>query len=88
MATLSLDDYTATSVWTDVVSTLGALASVEALIQCVSQDEVQIVFGGVSAPTNKSGVVLKRLDSVQFNAANVWVKNFDADGGLLSVTTL
>lgn len=85
----SLNDYAVTSTWTDVVATLAGMASVDTLIQNVDKHDVQVVSGGASAPTNKTGVILGYKESVQVNAANVWVRKVGSDqSGRISVTTL
>ena len=81
------NDFAVTGAWTDLVATIAAAASTDTLIQNLDTDEVQIVAGGASAPTGKSGVVLREGESVTLNAANLWLR---ARGGAatVSVTTL
>lgn len=87
MATATLTDYTVTTTWTDVIATLAAAASVDALYQNTGSGPVRIVFGGASAPASTvTGLILGAQDSVQGNAAKVWVRA--ADGGTLSVATI
>ena len=88
MASVTLNDYAVTKAWTDLLATVTGAASVDAVFQCVSDDLVQVVAGGVAAPTGKTGVVLARFDSLQLNTDHLWVKTFDAAGAVLSVTTL
>ena len=86
MATATQNDYSVTGSWTNLVATIGAAASVDCVIQNVSTDPVQVVFGGASAPTGKTGIVLANIDSVQGNAAQIWVRS--AGAAKVSVTTL
>ena len=88
MASETLNDYAVTNQWTDLLATLTSAASVDTAYQCVSRDRVQMVAGGASAPTGKTGIILAELDSVQLNCANLWVKNFDGNGAVISVTKL
>lgn len=81
----TLNDYAVTNQWTNIVDTIAGAASIDVVLQCTSPDLVQVVQGGASAPTGKTGVVLQRFDSVQVNSANIWVKNFDGNGATLSV---
>lgn len=74
MATAHLADFTATQDWTDLVATIGAAASVDVLLQNTSKSPVQIVAGGASEPTTSSGTILTQLESLQLNAANIWVR--------------
>lgn len=78
MATLHLADYTATDEWTNLVATLGATANADVVLQNTGKRAVQIVFGGDSAPTTTSGIILAQIDSVQGNAAKIWVRLLDA----------
>ena len=86
MATATQNDFTVSGSWTDLVATIGAAASADCVIQNVSDGIVQVVFGGASAPTGKTGIVLDEWDSVQGNAANIWVRS--AGPSKVSVTTL
>lgn len=86
MATAHLADYTVTQVWTNLAATVTGAASVEALFQNIGSTPVQIAFGGASAPTTSSGIMLGTMDSVQGNAAQVWVRGIQ--GGVLSVATV
>lgn len=81
-------DFDVTNEWQDLAATITNAASAATLFQCVSQDTVQVVAGGASAPSGKTGIVLRYLDSVELNNANIWVRNFDGDGATLSVTVL
>lgn len=87
MATATQNDYKVTTAWTDLVATIGAAASVNTLIQNLDPDEVQVVFGGASAPSGKTGVILREGDSVQGTAANIWVKG-RYKAATVGVTTL
>ena len=81
-------DFAITNQWQNITAALTAAASVDAVYQCVSQDTIQIVKGGATAPTGKTGLLLDFKDSVQLNDANVWVRCFDGDGATVSVTVL
>lgn len=85
MATASQADYSVTNEWTDIVATIGAAASVDVLLQCVSADRVSVVFGGAQPAADKFGIMLGHLDSVQGNAAAIWVRSYDPTA-TLSVT--
>ena len=89
MATASQADFPVTGTWADVVATVTAAASVDAVYQNVGNDVVQVFFGGGSAPTSGSGIYLYQGDSVQGNAANVWARTpVGSDASALSVTVL
>lgn len=90
MTTATLNDYPVTTSWTDVVATVTGAASVDAVFQNVGRTPVAVVFGGGSAPTSKTGIVLAPFDSVQGNAANVWARTIEGSGGQssLSVATV
>lgn len=78
MATATQNDFAVTRTWQDVAATLTAIASVDAVIQNIGQNVIQVVHGGASAPAaGKSGLFLDYMDSVQGNAANVWVRCVD-----------
>lgn len=87
MATASLSDYKPTGSWADLVATIAAAASVDVVIQNVGNNEIQVVFGGASAPTGKSGIILWQGDSVQGNAANIWLRA-ENGFGIVSVATV
>lgn len=74
MATSTLGNLTTTAAWQDITATYGTAASANVLIQNADSEVVQIVFGGASAPSGKSGITLDTYDSVQGNAANIWVR--------------
>lgn len=78
MATATQNDFTVTTTWQDVAATLTGLQSADAVLQNVGDAAVDIVLGGASAPTNKTGIRLYPLDSLQANAANVWARCPDA----------
>ena len=78
MASATQADFAATSAWQNLVASNGATASVDVLLQNKGIDPVQVVFGG-SAPTSRdAGLFLNRFDSVQGNAAAIWLR---AEGG-------
>ena len=88
MTTATQNDFAVTAAWQNVVVTIGAIASVDTLIQNLSPNPVWVVSqasGG--APTSKTGVVLSQYDSVSVNAAQVWVKT-PSPGATISVVTL
>lgn len=87
MATASQADFQCTGTWQDVVATITAAASVDAVYQCADVGGIQVVFGGGTAPTTANGIFLAYLDSVQGNAANVWARALDGNGAL-TVTVL
>jgi hypothetical protein len=84
MATASQADITATPEWVDATAANAALAGADVLIQNVGRDVVNVVFAGASAPTDKSGIALGPRDSVQGNAANIWIRG----GGTVSVALI
>lgn len=85
----TLDDHAVTSTWVDIVDTLSSVASTDTLIQNVDKSDVFVVAGGASAPTNKTGVILGYKESIQVNAANVWVRKVgSSQSGRIGVTTL
>lgn len=88
MATTTLADLDLEPNWEDVIATHAAASLVDTLIQNVGSGTVAVVAGGAAAPDGKSGTILAPLDSVQVNAANVWVKSLEASGGRISVTTV
>lgn len=82
MATASQDLITVTGAWTDIVAGNAALASVDVLIQNLDDDTVDVV--AAAAAPGKGPVRLDTLDSVQVNAANIWVRG----SGHISATVL
>lgn len=70
--------------WTDIAAANANLASADILIQNLDDDFVDVVWGGASAPTTAGPVRLDTGDSVQGNAANVWVRG----SGTISATVL
>lgn len=78
MATATLSDIHVTETWVNIVAANASLANADVCIQNISafkDDEVYVVFGGVSAPTSSTtGATLKRLHSVTGNAAAIWVR--------------
>lgn len=87
MATAGQSDFQCTGSWADIGATIAAVISTDTVIQCLDLGGVQVVFGGGTAPTGKSGVILSHLDSMQGNAANIWVRALDGSGAV-SVTTI
>ena len=84
MATETLGNLTVTAAWQDVTATYASAASVGVLIQNLDDDYVDVVFGGASVPSGKSGVRLDTLDSIEGNAANIWVRG----DGTVSINTI
>lgn len=78
MATVTLNDYAVTGAWTNLAATLTAAASVNVVVQNISTGIVQVFFGGASAPTG-SGFQLAPSDSIQGNAAQIWVRGPDGN---------
>ena len=85
MATNTLADIDLESAWEDLVATHAAAASVEVRIQNVGGGPVAVVAGGAAAPNGKTGALLAPTDSVQVNAANVWMRA-TGSAGRVSVT--
>ena len=77
MATATQADYTATATWTDLVATIGGAASVDLVLQNKGDSIVQIVFGGSQPTDEDGGLYLARYDSVQGNAAAIWLRGMD-----------
>ncbi len=73
-----------TGSWSDLVASNVALASVNILIQNLDNDFVDVVFGGAAAPTSEGPIRLDTFDSVQGDAANVWVRG----SGTISATVV
>lgn len=71
--------------WQDISALIPATASVSCLIQCVTDDMLEIVFGGASAPVGKAGLVLGFRDSVTDTSANRWVRAVGDGAAQLSV---
>lgn len=84
MATETLGNLTVTTAWVDVIATYATAASVDVSIQNLDDELVDVVFGGASAPTTMTGTKLQPLDSVQGNAAHIWIRG----DGTVSVTKL
>lgn len=82
--TASQPRITVTEDWTDIVAGNGSLASTDIVIQNLDDDTVDVFFGGGSKPSGGGPVRLDTLDSVQGNAANVWVRG----SGNISATVL
>lgn len=68
--------------WQDLTALLPASAGVSCLIQVVTDDLVEIVFGGASAPSGKSGLILGFRDSVTDTSGNRWVRAVDGSAQL------
>lgn len=87
MATSTLADQALTTAWVDLTVALPTLASADATYQNQGGEPVAVVFGGGSAPTGKSGIVLGPREIVSGNAVNVWARCLGASANL-SVTLL
>ena len=74
--TATLNDLAVTNIWQDIVSTEPSVANTDTLVQVVSSDIIQIVFGGGGSPTGKTGVLLRKEDSIKGNAPSIWVRSF------------
>lgn len=85
MAHNTLTDVPLTGNWVDLVASHAGLANVAAEIQAVGNGAVAIVWGGVAAPSGKSGRMLRAGEVATGVAANVWAKAIGA-GGAVSVT--
>lgn len=77
MATATQADVTATSTWQNLVALNGATASVDLVIQNKGDSAVQVVFGGSQPTDEDGGLYLERYDSVQGNAAAIWLRALD-----------
>lgn len=86
MATATQADYTVTTSWTNLVGTIGATASVDVLLQNKGDGMVQVVFGGAQPTDQDAGLYLKQHDSVQGNAAAIWLRTANGTDKLGVVT--
>lgn len=78
MATATQNDFPATSDWGELTASITAAANVNCVIQNLDTGgTIDVVFGGASPPTGKTGVRLWPGDSVQGNAAQIWVRGND-----------
>lgn len=87
MASATQADVSATSTWVDLVTLNGSTASVDVLIQNKGDSMVQVVFGGAQPTDEDGGLYLGRYDSVQGNAAAIWLRSLDGSDAV-SVTLL
>ena len=90
MATVTLGNYDATADWVDLVAESGfsTMNAVDSVVQNFGSGSVCVWPAGGSAPTpDLGGIILAPFDSVQLNAANIWVKAMDGSA-LISGTTL
>ena len=85
MAHATLADVSLTGEWIDLTATHAGLVSTAAEIQAAGNGAIAIVWGGASAPTNKSGRVLRAGEVATGSAANVWAKAL-GHSGVASVT--
>lgn len=93
MATASQNTITVTGAWKDIAAEVVALSGVDVLIQNLDDDAIDVVAGGATAPSGKGPIRLDTLDSVQVNAANIWVRGTVLTtavrgAGLISATVL
>jgi hypothetical protein len=86
MSTTTQNDLDVTTEWADIVATFPAVAAADTLLQNLGEDDVQVVFGGASAPTGKSGVQLDFRDTLTGNSPHIWVRC--SFGSSISVTVL
>jgi hypothetical protein len=76
-ATLTHPDYDVTPSFTNIVTTIGAIASTNVLIQNIGLNDIAIVVrASGSAPTDADGIILRPREGYEFNGAQVWVKCF------------
>ena len=87
MATATQADYTVTTSWTNLVATIGAAGSVDVLLQNKGDGDVRVYWGGAEPTDEDGGVVLETFDSMQGNAAAIWVRT-DRGTDPLGVTLL
>lgn len=85
MATSTLADVALTGSWVDLTVTLASLVSADATIQNVGPGAIAVVYGGVTAPSGKSGLIRRPGETVTGNAANVWARSLES-AGAVSVT--
>ena len=74
MATATQADFSATPTWANLVASNGATASVDLVLQNKGDGNVQVVFGGSQPTDADAGLYLEPLDSVQGNAAAIWLR--------------
>lgn len=74
MPTSTLASIAVTPTWANVVATHASAANVNLLIQNRGNDDVEVVFGGASPAVGTDGIDLAPFDSVQGNAAAIWVR--------------
>ncbi len=76
MATATQTDIAVTTAWVDLVTVNGSLASVDCSLQnkCASAEHIFVVFGGSQPTSETAGTLLNRGDSVNGNAAAIWVR--------------
>lgn len=86
MATATQADFSATATWQNLVASNGATASVNLVLQNKGDGNVQVVFGGSQPTSQDAGLYLEPLDSVQGNAAAIWLRA--AGGDRVGVTLL
>lgn len=87
MATATQADVSATSTWVDLVTLNAGTASVDLVLQNKGDSMVQVVFGGSQPTDEDGGLYLGRYDSVQGNAAAIWLRALDGSESV-SVTLL
>ena len=74
MATATQADFSATATWANLVASNGATASVDLVLQNKGDGNVQVVFGGAQPTDADAGLYLEPMDSVQGNAAAIWLR--------------
>lgn len=82
------DTVNVTRAWQDLSALIPATASAACLLQCVSEDMIEIVFGGAGAPVGKSGIILGFKESSTDTSANRWVRTVGDGAAVLSVNLI
>lgn len=77
-------DVTLTEGWQDLTTLVSGTASVGVRLQCV-RGVAAVIHGGGAPSGDRSGDILRTLDSVEANAAAIWVKSVSG-GARISVT--
>jgi len=81
MATDTLDDFSVTNTWQDIVATTAGAGSADLILQNLGTTVVAVVQGGVSPPPEaKSGRRVNPGDDLYVNNAHLWVKSFGPKG--------
>lgn len=86
MATSTKADVDLTEAWVDITGIVAGIASVAVRLQCV-RGTAAVIHGGGAPTGDRSGEILRVLDTTEPNAANIWCKGVGGPARL-SVTTL